>query len=174
MKRADRRTTGLNTRISTLLALVPAAVGAVTIAGSAARAQQQVGGAVPSLIALSIGTPSGFVRVGANEYQLRVPVEVSSTVDQVRLSIADGEDSGGPAHGHLHDGGRLLVAPLVASVAGSASQPLDGPADPLLKTWNGPVSLAPATVVLDQRLRGGSISASLQKTVLITISTDTP
>jgi len=157
--------------------LLLAALLAVAVGRSAARAQSsppQVGATVPSLIGLSIGTPSGFVRTGADTYEIRVPVQVTASVRSVNLSIADGQDPSGPAHGRLHDGGGVVSAPLLAT-AGGAPQPLAAPVDPLLRHWNGPVSLAPATVVLRQTFATAPERLDqLQKLIFITVSSQTP
>jgi hypothetical protein len=159
---------------SALLATI--ALATVTgLGGPTARAQSNVGGAVPALIALSIGTPTDLALTRPDAYALEVPVEVSSTVDQVRLSVGDGEDFAGPAHGRLHDGGHLLAAPLEVAIGGGPPQSLAAPTDPLLKTWNGPTALAPAEVVVSQHVAHRlAATQSLQKVVLITVSTDTP
>jgi len=142
--------------------------------GSPARAQA-VGGTVLPEIALSIGTPTALQAAGHDDYLLQVPVQVTSSVDQVRLSVADGEDPAGAAHGHLHDGAGVAAAPLFVSVGTGPTKSLAAPVDPLLKTWNGPVALAPATVVVRQRLAGSlRVATALHKLILISVSTETP
>lgn len=160
-----------------LLALAAALAAALAVAP--AGAQIQLGASVPSFIALSIGTPTGFARLGgggASSYELRVPVAVTATDNGARLSIADGEDLKAPARGHLRDGSRVVAAPLEVVVAGGPAQPLSAPADPLLETWSRPVSNAPVTIALRQSLAPGAANAvaRLHKTVLITLSSQTP
>jgi hypothetical protein len=161
-------------RASTLGSLL-VGIGAAVIAAPAAG-QLELGGSVPSLVALSIGTAGGFTRVaGSDVYDLRIPVDVTSTLPPTHLSIADGEDFSGPARGHLHDGAHLVAAPLEAAVAGHAPQPLSAPADPLLEVWSKAITSTPATVTLSQVLPRGSITnPRLHKVVWITISSETP
>ena len=161
-----------------LLALAAALAAALAVAP--AWAQIQLGASVPSFIALSIGTPTGLARVrgggAGSSYELRVPVAVTATDNGARLSIADGEDLEAPARGHLRDGSSLVAAPLEVVAAGGPAQPLSAPADPLLETWSRPVSNAPLTIALRQSLPPGAASAvaRLHKTVLITLSSQTP
>lgn len=145
-----------------------------TMDGSAAHAQG-VGGTVLPSIALSIGVPSGFQAVDGGNYVLRVPVAVTASVGDVRLSVADGEDPAGGAHGRLHDAAGLASAPLMVSVTGGPAQSLAAPVDPLLKVWHQPVALAPATIVIRQQLKGSLQAVKpLHKLVLITVSSETP
>jgi hypothetical protein len=158
------------------LALLGAAAVAVAAAAAPAGAQLQLGGSVPTLVALAIGTPTPFRRLaGGDVYQLTVPVRVTSTVDYTQLSIADGEDFSPPARGHLHEGAHLVSAPLEVLATGRAPQSLSAPTDPVLETWGDALALAPVTVVIRQPLPRGSITdPSLHKTVLITVSSETP
>ena len=161
--------------LAALLALVAALAAALVVAP--AGAQIQLGASVPSFIALSIGAPTGFARVrgGGPSYEIRVPVAVTATDNGARLTIADGEDLKAPARGHLRDGSRVVGAPLEVAVAGGAAQPLSAPADPLLETWSRPVSNAAVTIALRQSLASGANAvARLHKTVLITLSSQTP
>lgn len=130
-------------RVCGLVLAVGAAAAAsiVPLSGSSARAQA-VGGTVLPQIALSIGTPGAWRAAGGGDYTLRVPVQVTSSVDQVSLSVADGDDAAGAAH---------------------------------VKTWNGPVSLAPATIVVRQRLANPPRATTpLHKLILITVSSEAP
>jgi hypothetical protein len=159
------------------LVLASCAVATACVAaqdGSAARAQG-VGGTVLPAIALSIGVPSGFQAVGGGDYVLHVPVQVTASVGDVRLSVADGEDLAGVAHGRLHDAAGLATSPLSVSVTGGPAQSLAAPVDPLLKVWHQPVALAPATIVIRQQLtRALQAVIPVHKLVLITVSSATP
>ncbi len=68
-----------------------------------------------------------------------------------------------------------VSAPLLVSANGGLPQPLDAAVDPLLHHWDGPVSLAPATLVISQRFAGapGRLD-QLHKLILITVSSQTP
>jgi len=161
-------------RIALTAALIVA--GASLVAWTSALAQSPVGGSVPSLIGLTVGTPTGFVRVGQSSvYDVHVPVAVTSTVDETQLSVADGEDLSGPAHGHLHDGTSLVRDPLTVSAGRGATQSLSAPFDPLVASWSGPLANQPVTIVLSQRFaRPATDTGTLQKVLLITVSTQTP
>lgn len=145
-------------------------------AAGPAGADLQLGGSVPSIVAISIGQPGTFrATPGADAYALRVAVHVTSTVDGARLTIADGEDLSGPARGRLHDGSHLVGSPLAASVAGQAPQLLSAPSDPVLATFARPVSLAAETITLGATLtHAAAVSSRLHKLVWITISGPTP
>jgi hypothetical protein len=155
-----------------LLALAATATAAT--AGTSARGDGAVGGSVLPTMALSIGNPTAAEIDRGRAYQLRVPVQVTTTDGTVRLSIADGENFSGPAHGRVRDNGSLLSAPLTAAAGAQGSQSLSAPLDPLLKSWAGPVVLSPATVVVTQQLQGQTPVKALQKTLLITVSDETP
>jgi hypothetical protein len=136
----------------------------------------QVGATVPAEIALALGSPSAFAKTSrTGVYRLSVTARVTSTAAFTMLSITDGEDLSGPAHGHLHDGGRIVAAPLEAGIAGRPAQSLAGVEDPVLATWTAPLAQKPATVALEQTLpRGTAAGPALQKVLLVTVSTTTP
>lgn len=160
-----------------VLAAAVATVAALSVGRPAAHAQSppQVGAIVPGLIGLSIGTPSAFVRSGVDTYEVRVPVRVTASVRALNLSVTDGEDPSGPAHGRLHDGSGVVSAPLMVAASGGAPQPLAAALDPLLRHWDGPVSLAPTTLVLTQRFASAPRRLdALHKLILITISSQAP
>jgi hypothetical protein len=156
--------------------LASACVVVAAISEAPAGAQLQLGGSVPILIALSLGSPTPLRRLPAGDvYELSVPVHITSTVGDTQLSLADGEDFSGPARGHLHDGSRLVSAPLEVALRGRPPQALSAPTDPILGTWSGPLTLSPETVEMLQRLpQGTSSGQKLHKLVWITISSDTP
>jgi len=148
-------------------------ISGAALSGSPAGADLQVGGAVPDLIRIDVGTPSAFAKVGGTTYELRVPVEVTSTTDETHLSIADGEDFKAPGRGHLRSGQQIAAAPLEVAAVPRPAQPLSAPVDPLLQTWFRALARSPVTIALRQSLPHGSI-AGLHKVVLITVSAQTP
>lgn len=158
--------------LPTLLAV---AALAASVAAVPAGADLQLGGSVPSLVALAIGSPTTFKHNAGDVYTLRIPVDVTSTVTDAQLSIADGEDLAGPARGRLRDGSRVVPVPLQAEVAGRPPQLLSAPTDPVLDSFGVPVSLAPLTITLRATL-GAATAAShrLHKMVWITVSGPTP
>ena len=135
-----------------LLAWLPVLL-VLALAASRAAADFAIGGDVPGLIAINIGDPGAFRAAGGRgTYEMRVPVSVTSSVDHVYLSVADGDNFTGPAHGHLISGGKPVKAPLEAFAGHGAAQALDAPLDLRLASWSQPLSLQPVTVVLEQRL----------------------
>ena len=141
--------------------------------GGAAHAQG-LGGQVNSTIALLIESPTALTRTGPGVYELQIPVTVSSTVTDTRLSISDGEDYGGAAQGRLHTAAGLLAQPLQAAVAGGAMASLASPVDPQLKRWGTPLAQQPATIVLRQRVARGIALGNAQKVLLVTLSSTAP
>ncbi len=142
--------------------------------GGAAHAQQ-LGGSVNSTIALLIENPTALTRIRPGVYELQIPVTVSSTVNDTRLSISDGEDYGTAAQGRLHTPAGLLAQPLQAPVAGGATASLASPVDPELKRWGTPLAQQPATIVLRQRVAPGiALGDGVQKVLLVTLSSTAP
>ena len=174
-----RALTDARRRATRARALVVAGCAAATacvaaLDGPAVHAQA-VGGTVLPAIGLSIGAQSDFRAVGGLDYVMQVPVQVTSSVGDVRLSVADGEDVAGAAHGRLHDAAGLASAPLSVSVTGGPAQSLAAAVDPLLKAWRQPVTLAPATIVIHQQFtRSLQAVRPLHKLVLVTVSSETP
>lgn len=142
--------------------------------GGAAHAQG-LGGQVNDTIALLIESPTALKRIGPGAYELQIPVTVSSTVTDNRLSISDGEDFGKAAQGRLHTAAGLVAQPLQTPVPGGAMASLASPVDPLLEHWDTPLAQQPATVVLRQSVaRGVAPGQSAQKVLLITLSSTVP
>lgn len=158
--------------VAMLTALVLSATGSL-LDGGAARAQQ-LGATVSDTIALLIGSPTALTPVGRGVYELRIPVTVSSTVTDTRLSIADGEDYGTVAQGRLHTARGLLAVPLQAPVAGGATASLASPADPQVQRWSTPLAQHPATIILRQRVTPGIPLGGAQKVLLVTLSSTAP
>jgi hypothetical protein len=143
-------------------------------APAAANAQgTDVGGTVPSYMALSLDAPEGFATfpAGPGEHVLRVRARVTSTDRNVQLSVADGDVADGARLGRIG----ALDAPLEARVGAAAFQPLDTAFDPLLTLFREPVANKAATIELRQRIGAGERpSGTYDKTVLITLSPNAP
>jgi hypothetical protein len=149
------------------------ALALVLAAPAAAHAQgTDVGGSVPSYLALSLDEPDGFATFpGPGEHELRVRARVTSTERNIALSVADGDVSSGARLGRL--GG--LDAPLEARVGAAAFLPLDTAADPLLTLFREPVANKLATIELRQRVAVGEpADGPYTKTLLITLSPNAP
>jgi len=147
------------------------------ILAPAAHAQgTDVGGTVPSYMALSLDEPDGFATfpAGPGDHELRVRARVTTTDGGVQLSVADADATSGSRLGHLA-GGSALDAPLEARVGAAAFQPLDATVDPLLAVFRKPVANEAATIVLRQRIGAGERpSGTYAKTLLITLSSNAP
>lgn len=154
--------------------VVPIALALLLAAPAAAGAQgTDVGGTVPSYMALSLDAPEGFARfpAGPGEHALRVRARVTSSDRGVRLSVADGDETSGARLGHMG----TLGAPLEARVGAAAFQPLDAAIDPLLAVFREPVANQAATIELRQRIGAGERpSGTYDKTILITLSSNAP
>jgi hypothetical protein len=176
----ERPAQAVNRRSSVVVLLA----GVVACVAASARADTtgggggvQVGGHVPSEIALSLGTPTAFAKTSEpGVYRLVISSRITSTADLTQLSVADGQDLSGAAHGHLRDGARIARAPLEVGIVGRPMQAsLAAPFDPVLRTWEAPVAQTPATIAADQALPGGSSpSRRLGKVLVVTVSTQTP
>lgn len=154
-----------------------AAVAALLLAPAAANAQgTDVGGTVPSYLALSLDEPDGFATfpAGPGEHELRIRARVTATDGGARLSVADGDVTSGSRLGRLA-GGSALDAPLEARVGAAAFQPLDRALDPLLAVFRQPVANKLATIELRQRIGAGERPrGTYAKTLLITLSSNAP
>ncbi len=159
-----------------LVVLLSASAAAGAVVATASGDGVQVGGTVASEIALALPAPGIFAKVSARgDYQLTIAARITSTVDSTRVSIADGDDSTGAAHGHLRNGSHLVAAPLSVGIAGQGLVSLAAPLDPQLERFTGTVAQAPVSIVVRQQLKGGSItSPALHKVVLVTVSTSAP
>jgi hypothetical protein len=144
----------------------------------AARAQgTDVGGTVPSYMALSLDEPDGFATfpAGPGEHELRIRARVTSSDGGARLSVADGDVASGSRLGRMAGGGGALDAPLEARVGSTAFQPLDAAIDPILAVFRQAVANEPATIVLRQRIGAGERPrGTYAKTLLITLSSNAP
>jgi hypothetical protein len=163
----SRRTATATAAVIALAALTPAA----------AYAQgTDVGGTVPSYMALSLDEPDGFATfpAGPGEHELRIRARVTSSDGGVRLSVADGDATSGSRLGRL-SGGTPLDAPLEARVGAAAFQPLNTAIDPLLAVFREPVANERATIELRQRIGAGERPrGTYAKTLLITLSSNAP
>ncbi len=150
-----------------------------------------IGGETPPTLVLTLGTPgafSQFIPGLAREYSTTMTASVTSTAENVSLSVADPSTN---ATGRLVNGTFALAAPLTASASStlndpaanppltvpSPAGPVGGSASPLqLLTYNTPVGLDVATLTFKQAigqteaLRTGGYS----KTLTFTLSTTKP
>ncbi|HEX4344803.1 MAG TPA: hypothetical protein VHZ31_04515 [Solirubrobacteraceae bacterium] len=136
-----------------------------------------IGGTVPSILALSIDAPASLGRFPetAGLSSATIAATVTATDAPVSLSIADGDSDRPPSRGHMTAGSHRLAAPLQAAAAAAAPQPLDLPIDPLLMRWNDVVAARRTAIHLTQRASARELrSGPYAKTVLITVSTQTP
>ena len=142
----------------------------------AASAQQSAGGSVPATLALTLGAPAGFgffTPGVAKDYTATQSATVISTAGDAALSVADPSST---ATGHLVNGMFSLPSALQAS-AGSAAADVGGSSAPtLLKTWTGPVSNDPVSIVFSQHVGANDAlrTGSYAKTLTFTLSTTTP
>lgn len=163
--------------------LTPLALLALALAGGMvadAQGGPVVGGEVPSVLSLSLGQPSGFVRTragGGEEalYTARLQVAVTATEVPVSLSLADGEAIAGACDGHLVDSGRILSPALQAAVGHGSYSSLDAGVAPVLRQWRRPLADRPASIRLRQAFSGGAGElARYHKTLLVTVTVAGP
>jgi sugar phosphate isomerase/epimerase len=143
-----------------------------------------IGGDVPSLLALTIPNNGGsfgtFVPGVARDYTTALAASVTTTTGDAALSVSDPSTT---ASGRLVNGAFSLASPVNARAVGLGDSPLPAfvplPADnsaALLRSWTGPVTNAPLT--LDFRQSVGAAEAlragTYSKTLTFTLSTTTP
>ena len=152
-------------------------------ARSTGDALATVGGTVPSLLQLSVGSTGGsfgtFVPGIATAYTTALAASVTATTADAALSVTD---PSGDRPGRLVNGAFALANPVGVRAVGLGDDPATIPYTPVtgspetLKRWNGPVTAAPLTLGLRQQitstepLRAGTYS----KTLTFTLSTTTP
>ncbi len=108
---------GRSARLVAALALA-LAMATLGLSGALARAQSPASpaGSVPSILALSLGEPGPFKRVGSlprgGLFATTIRAEATATVIPTRLSVADGDTGSGHRRGYLGRGASLLASPL--------------------------------------------------------------
>jgi hypothetical protein len=153
----------------------------LTVAVPMARAQTEpveggtpVGGDVSSTLELILTQPSGFSTFKkSGTFSLSFNALAIGTEATTQLSLADGDATSGSRLGHLASGSKRLPDPLQARVGNAAFQPLDESIDPLLTRWTRPVTREPAKITLRQQVKGKP-SGTYHKTLLVTLSSETP
>jgi hypothetical protein len=145
-----------------------------------------VGGSVRSVLSLSVSQPSGFTRAGGGGagsggkrrgrlYTATIQLAVTATEAPTRLSLADGEATGGARHGHLIAGGRVLSPALEASAGRGPYRSLASRVDPQLGQSSEPLAEQPQTIRLRQAYRGGASNLRrYHKLLLVTVTAGGP
>jgi hypothetical protein len=156
-------------------ALVVVAAALVLPGAAGARDGVQIGGTVDSVLGLTVlDDPAGlgtFPKAGTAGVAFHA--EVTSTTDETTLSVADGDATAAPRHGHLVSAAGVLPLALEVAAGDAAFQPLDTPVDPLLRRWTAPLAAQAVTVTVRQRTTAPA-RGSYRKTVLITVAATTP
>jgi hypothetical protein len=148
---------------------------ALAALGARAQGPPVPGGTVPSTLALSLSEASAFKRTGhSGLYTATIRAEVTATDAPTRLSIADGEASAGPRHGHLASGASVLAAPLQAAADGGPYRSLDAPRAPLLGQWDQPLAATTTRIRLRQAAPSAAALHNHRKLLLITLSAAGP
>jgi hypothetical protein len=166
--------------LAAIVAIVTALAGAV---GAHAQAPE-VGGAVPSVLSLSLGQSSGFsvdgrslrrAKHGGHVYSATIELTVTATDTPTRLGIADGEAMAGKRDGHMVDGEKILSPALEVSVAGGPYRSLAGPVEPQLDEWRQPLADRLVSIHLRQLYMGTAKSlARFHKLLLVTATAGGP
>ena len=154
----------------------------LSFATDATSVDDHISGAVPSTLALTLGTPATFgpFTPGATKtYEASMPASVTSTYSDATLSITDPSSV---ATGHLVNGAFSLPEPLQARARNAANTGttyanVGSSASPLtLLTWNGPVSNNLVTLNFSQLIKATDplLRGTYNKTLTLTLSTTTP
>jgi hypothetical protein len=136
----------------------------------------QIGGSVPSYLELILTQPTGLATFPTKKtYTTSFQAFVTATDDAgARLSIVDGDTSSAKKLGHLASGTKTLPLPLQARAGTKgAFQLLDQPIDPLLTSWNKPITREPAAIGLRQQVKAKA-AGTYHKILLVTVSPETP
>lgn len=162
------------------------AVFALAAATAAPAEAPVVGGSVPSVLSLSLSQPSGFSPAsetsakrrggrGGRLYTAAIELAVTATETPTRLSIADGETTGGGRRGRLVRGAAALSRALQAAAGPGAYRSLDREVDPQLAQWSQPLAEQTATVRLRQTYRGSVVRLRrYHKLLLVTVTAGGP
>jgi hypothetical protein len=164
------------------------ALAATALAGAAPAQGQvgpQVGGSVPSVLALSLGAPGPFVparggryggrRRGARLYTASVDVAVTATDAPTRLSLAEGEAGAPRRRGHLVRGDSVLSPALGVAAGRGRFSSLARRVPATLKLWREPLAAQRATIRLRQAFRGSARAlARYHKLLLVTLTAAGP
>jgi len=149
----------------------------LVISSAVARAQGSPapGGSVPSLLSLSIGEPSPLTRGGpGGVYTATVPAALTATDIPVRLSLVDGEATGGSRRGHLGRGTSLLPDPLWAAADGGPFRSLDTSVPMPLRRWRQPLAAATTKIRLRQTAPSARALRAHRKLLLVTVTVAGP
>jgi PKD repeat protein len=142
-----------------------------------------VGGTVPAVLALSLGTPSGFgsfIPNVAKDYTAAVTATVTSSASSATLTV---RDPSATATGRLVNGQSALAQPVQAKAGssvgtgGGAFAPLSTSGSPLrLLTYPAAVSGDPVTIDLKQAIGANEplLTGTYAKTIVFTLASTTP
>jgi len=159
------------------IATLAAALCWLLVAAAPAAAQIDIGGAVPSVLGLTIDEPDGFTTfpAGPGEHELAIRTRVTTTTNRATLSVVDGDLTSGRRMGRLSSNRSVLDRPLEARVGSDPFQPLDVSIDPVLAEFRGPVANERTTIRLRQRIEAGERPrGTYTKTLHITLSSTAP
>jgi hypothetical protein len=161
-----------------LAVLVAALVLARLVLVTPAPAQSPVaGGTVPSTFALSLSEPSHFRRIGRSDFfGTTIRARITATDVPVKLSVVDGEVSGGRRLGHMASRNSILSQPLEVTV-GPGLGPFHSLDDVLprpLRTWRRPLSSENAKIRLRQKAPNGRAVRNHGKLLLVTLTVGGP
>jgi hypothetical protein len=168
----------MSPRLASAVAGVIAALACLGPSDAAAQAPgADIGGTVPSYLSLALDVPAALATFPktAGVANATVGATITATDAPVTLSIADGDAESAPRHGHLVAATRILPAPLQAAAGGVGFASLEDPLGPLLMRWNDVLAARRTEIRLRQQVSAGALRAGpYSKTVLITVSTQTP
>lgn len=159
-------------------AAVAAIVAATVAAPAMADDGTEIGGSVPSTLALGLSDPAGLGRLpaasGPRSATDTITALVTATDGPAQLTVADGDAAAGRRHGHLTTNRGLLASPLEVAGPGAAWLSLAGTTDPQVARWTEPLASTPVAVRLRQRVPAGHARTVATKVVLVTLSIEGP
>ena len=141
------------------------------------QAPGEIGGDVPSTLALTIGAPASFgtfLPGVARDYEASLVANVTSSAASSTLTVRDPSFT---ATGKLVNGDRALASPLEVKANDGAFAPLPADRSPLaLLGYDGPVSNNAVTVGFRQSITADEplLTGAYNKTLVFTLSANTP
>jgi hypothetical protein len=165
-----------------LVLAVAVLIGVVVLArlvlAAPAPAQSPVaGGTVPSTVALSLSEPSHFRRIGRSDFfGATIRARATATDVPTKLSVVDGEVSGGRRLGHMASRNSIL-SPALEVTAGRGLSPfhsLDATLPTPLRIWRQPLSSESARIRLRQKAPSARALRNHGKLLLVTLTVGGP
>lgn len=163
--------------VAVLVAVLALVLARLFLATPAPAQAPVAGGTVPSTVALSLSEPSHFRRIGRSDFfASTIRASVTSTDVPTKLSVLDGEVSGGRRLGHMASRNSIL-SPALEVTAGQGLTPfhsLDAIVPAPLRTWRRPLASEIVRIRLRQKAANARALRNHGKLLLVTFTVGGP